>query len=1790
MPSIPSSSTLHMGIDHDEFDNTNSISSITASSKRRHHPQDTLDPYSSAIGATTNTASISAHHRLSFPSLNDPTSSSTASTSSTSSTTLSTTTAMATPLIATVPPENYTPLTLKSVRAAKSRNKLRQQGDPQIGVATNVVTGTRRNSLSKSTFTTTSSGGNEGGLLPGLSPTPPPPVVNHLPPLPTTPSPSSHFSSSDNPEMSSLLNSSPGRRRATSPSILSPLHSLPTDPFPSSTPSTPSSSRRRESSIASTSGLVHMPIVMPRPILKDTSARDKMRESWMSEVPGITISGTSVTGSSRSVAGGPSYSGAPGSSPSPVAPPKSLARTNSAGAKRQPKANRLSATASELDQDVFTPRHRQTSGGYGPDHRPRRQSGGSGHLLFGLDASGSGTGFESEEYEDSEFDDREELYSKHLQDQYARLQKSQLYQTSMDDGVLAAMGSKSTISHNHPNNDTMSYLAKRGQRKSLGDELDVPPVPEKSTQRKRVLTMDATTLPVISSSLVSALTAANNGSGSTSETLSSVTRSQTNGQIKSKERAYGGGAIGGGSIGGGGNSLSFEPLFALKDSGSDRDSRLLSQGTQGGTSGNRLSEVSDADWSTAMLTIDPNQQGVSIMDLSKRGLTEVPSGLPSTITHLRLAYNLVQILTPITSLTALNHLQVLDLCDNQLEILPPELGLLTRLKELYLSNNKLYKLPDTIQRMARLEVLDIRNNQFCLLNPVVGRLKALRQLDVRNNQLKSLPPMLYMLHSTLTLLLVDGNQFVQPFSDLLQPLMSDDTESQVTASARQSYLGDDPYGDTGASRKQITVVYEPWRRSVAPGQHRRGNGGPVPVLVKRRSHGDLMTLMGLQKRDGSVSTDDLLSTSNLEYNRSSTISSASGAYIAASMAGDGATTAATRRERSVSTSNLTPVTEIHGVVSHPSPSSSSPHHLSFNKLFKSIRKGNKTTLKDNNTSNITIVSTKANDPKRYSLGSEVDPSSMGDLESEVSQSQDQDAKPNSRGSNSNAQGISRRATSGGINKWVKNRFHKRTNSNELGDLQANNASVTSLHSNIGNGQDIEGQPTRDSGYGAISTSGSNTPEPSRIIGSRHQNKSTGHLPSGSPLPSRDSVHQLSSSFDPSQRRERDYRYSYMSIESQATQFTENDFEPQDLDAALQQHRLSSVHSPTTPLPSSPIMGLSVNQSSTGSNNWSAASPRYGQSAAHIKPLMQYLKDLYDLDPDSSEWEEVYSWRRVWNAERAAPAGLGGSNISQPAPSSQSKGTDEAEIEDQEQEQEQLAKSEEVRLAKQQAQASRRRRIIEEIITTERTYVEGLKGLVEIYLNPAVHVMSPGDHKKVFSSAQQIYIFHSSHFLPELEKAFSVFSAESTSKTAADAQQNNLTQVTSPVSPVPSSTSQFVSETNSVPSSATSSSAAMVSDAPTVSDNQQQQQQSEAASATDVSATPAVTSESTASKPVVEDRIGRIFVQSSDYMKMYSLYVNGFDNALRVLQTLQTGKNKKKMKEFLRRCSKHPNHTQLALQGYLLLPVQRIPRYKLLLQDLLENTWTDHVDYQDIATALEKISTRADEMNERKREYENHEKVLLIQNRIIGQYKTPLVQPHRKVVREGMLHLIRVVTRNVSMMGLDSKSTSSTSSATLQPQPASTGAAALASAPSAPVGDMTVHHLSEETIEKSFLFILFNDIMIQCNQIAGKSGSSGTGGGIMSMHNGSSVTLGSSAGTAFSSGGMSSGSGGAGGDSGNAIVKDLELQRVLQLESRLHPAEVIGNDVLRVVDDTMVLYLTGDKDVIQAWKDDINSRW
>ncbi|KAI3635913.1 hypothetical protein MIR68_006051 [Amoeboaphelidium protococcarum] len=161
-------------------------------------------------------------------------------------------------------------------------------------------------------------------------------------------------------------------------------------------------------------------------------------------------------------------------------------------------------------------------------------------------------------------------------------------------------------------------------------------------------------------------------------------------------------------------------------------------------------------------------------------------------------------------------------------------------------------------------------------------------------------------------------------------------------------------------------------------------------------------------------------------------------------------------------------------------------------------------------------------------------------------------------------------------------------------------------------------------------------------------------------------------------------------------------------------------------------------------------------------------------------------------------------------------------------------------------------------------------------------------------------------------------------------------------------------------------------------------------------------------------VGQVFLQHSALLKMYSVYVNNYDLACNELTRLQSvkhsqGVSKKKRLYFKEICTaamKDPRHTQPNLSFYLIMPVQRVPRYKLLLEDLLKNTTSSHPDYKDLHKALAEIRQRAIEINEKKREADNNEKILAIQNRIKGSLSSPLVQPFRKLLNAGQVFYCR----------------------------------------------------------------------------------------------------------------------------------------------------------------------------------------
>lgn len=73
--------------------------------------------------------------------------------------------------------------------------------------------------------------------------------------------------------------------------------------------------------------------------------------------------------------------------------------------------------------------------------------------------------------------------------------------------------------------------------------------------------------------------------------------------------------------------------------------------------------------------------------------------------------------------------------------------------------------------------------------------------------------------------------------------------------------------------------------------------------------------------------------------------------------------------------------------------------------------------------------------------------------------------------------------------------------------------------------------------------------------------------------------------------------------------------------------------------------------------------------------------------------------------------------------------------------------------------------------------------------------------------------------------------------------------------------------------------------------------------------------------------------------------------------------------------------RLDLSSFLIQPIQRIPRYELLLKDLIKHTWPSHPDYADLQLALLKIKEAAKLLNRAKSYNESREEILNLKQKL-----------------------------------------------------------------------------------------------------------------------------------------------------------------------------------------------------------------
>lgn len=155
------------------------------------------------------------------------------------------------------------------------------------------------------------------------------------------------------------------------------------------------------------------------------------------------------------------------------------------------------------------------------------------------------------------------------------------------------------------------------------------------------------------------------------------------------------------------------------------------------------------------------------------------------------------------------------------------------------------------------------------------------------------------------------------------------------------------------------------------------------------------------------------------------------------------------------------------------------------------------------------------------------------------------------------------------------------------------------------------------------------------------------------------------------------------------------------------------------------------------------------------------------------------------------------------------------------------------------------------------------------------------------------------------------------------------------------------------------------------------------------------------------RIGDILQKLAPFLKMYGEYVKGFDNAVELVKNMT--ERVPQFKAVTEEIQKQKICGSLSLQHHMLEPIQRIPRYEMLLKDYLKKLSPESPDWNDAKKSLEIISTAASHSNSAIRKMENLKKLLEIYE-MLGE-EEDIVNPSNELIKEGQI--LKLAARNTS---------------------------------------------------------------------------------------------------------------------------------------------------------------------------------
>uniref|UniRef100_A0A3Q0RN60 FYVE, RhoGEF and PH domain containing 4b n=1 Tax=Amphilophus citrinellus TaxID=61819 RepID=A0A3Q0RN60_AMPCI len=153
-------------------------------------------------------------------------------------------------------------------------------------------------------------------------------------------------------------------------------------------------------------------------------------------------------------------------------------------------------------------------------------------------------------------------------------------------------------------------------------------------------------------------------------------------------------------------------------------------------------------------------------------------------------------------------------------------------------------------------------------------------------------------------------------------------------------------------------------------------------------------------------------------------------------------------------------------------------------------------------------------------------------------------------------------------------------------------------------------------------------------------------------------------------------------------------------------------------------------------------------------------------------------------------------------------------------------------------------------------------------------------------------------------------------------------------------------------------------------------------------------------------LGKVLLQHAPFLRMYADYVRNFDHAMELVRTWteRSSAFRSIIQDSQGICG------MLTLQHHMLEPVQRVPRYEMLLKDYLKKLPEDDPDYELAQKSLQTISMAATHSNSAIQKAESLKRLLEIYE-MIGEEE--VVNPTNEFLREG--RLLKLAARNTSAM-------------------------------------------------------------------------------------------------------------------------------------------------------------------------------